>query len=996
MRYASLSVVLAVFSLGTVQAELLPNGEFNAGGQKPDGWTLSGGQGNWDRQHLSVTGNGNDSNFWRTDCTLSPGGFYWFEVRLRRTSGDGSAIVGPALANRDTLPANSWSWQRYAFRVPDGAGKTYIRLGQWHARGTIEFDTVRLSRALPVHQDFGGLALGDGESLNDGVYTFQGSYAHNTSNHHRPLARATPSFNSDRWGFGANDELIYRFELPGYRLLGGKAEFHLNYHIVGGAELAVSRNGSQWHAIASRSELGNAAADLPASLLPANVLYLRVRSLPGKASFQINHVEFQARVEGPPRKLLGRTEVAVIEPAESLASIRAITLGEKSTAVAPAVNLELAASAACALSVAPSVADEDGRETKLPAQSLRLEAGQSGKLPITLPPQAPGEHRLTVVLSADGKPAARATLPFSVHDYYRHDYGARLAGVQGPAAVWWCDAGHKIPRQRALPTATAEAATLSAARGDREAVQIIVAPQVDLKNLKVEATPLVGPGGHTIARERIRLLRVHYHYVEHPTDRSSVRDFWPDALPPLAKPVDVPAGQNQPIWVLVDVPRDAVAGDYRGSVTLSADGFRAEAPLRLHVWNFTLPERNHVETAYGFSPGNVFRYHQLKTEADKRHVLDLYFQCLSEHRISPYDPTPLDPIRTRFVPEANPPRAEVDFTAFDRAMRQAVERYHFSTFRLALQGMGGGTFESRHPPKIGKFDEGTPQYQAMFASQVQQIERHLREKGWLDMAYVYWFDEPDPKDYGFVINGMRRLKQYAPGLRRMLTEQPEPELQGAVDLWCPVSNAYDHARAEPRRAAGEQFWWYVCTGPKAPYCTLFIDHPATEMRVWLWQTWQRKITGTLVWETNYWTSPSAFPQQPQNPYDDPMGYVSHSVHSPGVRQFWGNGDGRFVYPPEAAAVPGASGPGPVLAPPVSCLRLEMLREGIEDYEYLYLLRERMAARRARLSAAELARLESLLDVPASITTDATSFTTDPAPILARRAAVAEAIERLGE
>ena len=48
--------------------------------------------------------------------------------------------------------------------------------------------------------------------------------------------------------------------------------------------------------------------------------------------------------------------------------------------------------------------------------------------------------------------------------------------------------------------------------------------------------------------------------------------------------------------------------------------------------------------------------------------------------------------------------------------------------------------------------------------------------------------------------------------------------------------------------------------------------------------------------------------------------------------------------PMAAAVPGRDGGEPVLEPPVSSIRWEMLREGIEDYEYLYLLRELLAER----------------------------------------------------
>ena len=74
----------------------------------------------------------------------------------------------------------------------------------------------------------------------------------------------------------------------------------------------------------------------------------------------------------------------------------------------------------------------------------------------------------------------------------------------------------------------------------------------------------------------------------------------------------------------------------------------------------------------------------------------------------------------------------------------------------------------------------------------------------------------------------------------------------------------------------------------------------------------------------------------------------------------------------------------------------MLREGIEDYEYLYLLRDLLEQRRGRLTAPEAERIESLLEVPAAITTNMTTFTTDPAPIYARRAEIAAAIEALSE
>jgi hypothetical protein len=339
-------------------------------------------------------------------------------------------------------------------------------------------------------------------------------------------------------------------------------------------------------------------------------------------------------------------------------------------------------------------------------------------------------------------------------------------------------------------------------------------------------------------------------------------------------------------------------------------------------------------------------------------------------------------------------QVKLDFTAWDKAMERAIDHYGFNSFRLGIPGMGGGTFHSRNEPELLGFGESTPHYKALFSSYCAQVQEHLRAKGWLDEAYVYWFDEPDPKDYAFVNNGFAKLKAAAPDIPRMLTEQVEPALLGGPNIWCPISNHYRHDLAEQRREHGEKFWWYVCTGPKAPYCTLFIDHPGTELRVWLWQTWQRKIDGILVWQSNYWTSSAAYPDQdrPQNPYEDPMGWTSGYSTPAGQKRPWGNGDGRFIYPPVKAA--DGRPAAPVLEGPVDSIRWEMLRDGIEDYEYFVILKRLIAAKRDKLSAAEKNRYMALLEVPGEVTKEMTVFTTDPGPIERHRDQIARAIGAL--
>jgi len=583
--------------------------------------------------------------------------------------------------------------------------------------------------------------------------------------------------------------------------------------------------------------------------------------------------------------------------------------------------------------------------------------------------------------------------------FYAADYGELLPASAEGIAVWWCDATRKISRQRALPREHGLAVRMEAARNEFEAAQIVVRPEKELVGLTGRASPLVGPGGAVIAADRIQLLQVGYVRANVPTDKLGLADEWPDPLPPLDKPIDVEANRNQPLWLLVHVPAGAVPGDYRGTVTLEAEGFSAEVPVELHVWDFTLSDRPFTQSGFGLSPGRIAQYHGLKTEQDKRAVYAKYLKAFADHRISPYTPNPFDPIQYKFEAEADPPRCEIDFSRFDAAMEEAIREYHITSFMLSLPGMGHGTFHERAEGELAGHKAGTPRYEAMMRSMLEQVQSHLDEKGWLDLAYVYWFDEPDEKDYAFVRQGMERLKKYAPRIRRLLTEEPVKELTEVVNLWCPISHHFKPEDAEPLMAKGDQFWWYVCTGPKQPYCTLFIDHPATALRVWLWQTWQRDISGVLIWETVYWTSPTAFPGSLQNPYADAMGYRTGYGQPVGTQAYWGNGDGRLLYPPLSAA---GGSETPVLDPPVSSLRLEVLRDGIEDVDYLHLLKvavdslaKRTDSVKSVTNSGVLAEARGLLEVPAAITASMTDWTFDSRPIHARRGAIGRMIECLG-
>lgn len=739
--------------------------------------------------------------------------------------------------------------------------------------------------------------------------------------------------------------------------------------------------------------------------------------------------------------------------------------------------------------------------------------------------------------------------------------GGLLAQPDPGVQVWWAlSSATKVQPSSPAPAQSSPVITLRTARSEWECVQIVIQSTRPLRQLRIQVADLAGPGTTVFPASAQEILLAHFVQAETASDRSTKPGAWPDPLEPATGPFDVPALSNQSIWLRVHSETQQTAGTYRGRIVLRSEDWQATLPLEITVYNFTLPERLTCQTAFGFSPEIVFRYHRLTNEASRRLVLDKYWANLAAHHISPYDPAPLDPIRVTW-PDVTPParptsgwqgarlvtnevhqgqgallvyddqphstvtatyeplitippaglqlrfwyrtalpghramvslnhydaqgnwisgnnldvvitgdgrwqlferhlksfpagarsvrlnlmgtvwtdageklgliwyddvsladaatgeellrggdfepivrrelclpaaqlKANLDFGAWDKAMAKAWDVYHFNSFSAHVPGLGGGTFHELAEPSLRGFSEQDPEYPILLGSYARQLEGHLRAKGWLDRAYIYWFDEPSEDQYPYLQNGFAKLKRYCPDIPRMITKLVEPGLIGGPNLWCPISDQFDPVTAASRRALGERFWWYVCTGPKAPYAGLFLDHPAPEMRVWLWQTFQRHISGILVWQCNYWTSDTAYPPSgpAQNPFADPMSWTTGYGTPSGQRIPWGNGDGRFIYPPRAATESNVT--DPCLEGPVDSIRWEQLRDGLEDYEYLTILSRALEDRRSSLAAARVRELEALLVVPEAITRSMTEFTRDGAPIEIQRDKVARAIEAL--
>jgi hypothetical protein len=1149
-----LSLALLAVSAGNIcfSGIELPNGSFDKNAKAGvSGWQLDGRPGNYaagvgvknsNALSLRIGDDGKNPGQWRSDILpFKPGGVYGFRFKARSEKASGGTLTtGTDFANVDVgVPGLEWKQYGYCFVAPLNPGaKHYVKFGLWNCTGDFFIDDVELFEVEPVYSHESGFVLGSEERIDGNLYCFNGDFGAYSRNHSRNLSGSTASFNSQRWCLGAGGYIDYKHSLEGHRLLSGSITVDCGYYHSGAMQVLVSEDQKSWKVLGELSALGSKSFDLPKQMLPAATVFVRLAGKKDGCNLQVYDYHLECRIDGAPLEMRGYTRyVEKITESEKLQVVvkSASFDAERQSGV---VELKLDNKSGAALSQSVSLNCVNPLTGQSSGFTKKFELSAAGTDTLSIPFEVPGTGDWSVRISVGDMYASRFSL--TVPPFFDSSYGELLPSKNKDIALWQASSGWKISRGRRLPQKMSKGLEIKLAANESESVQLVLRAEKDLHGIAVKATDLKC-NGRSLPAGSVEIDVVGYVPVKQPTDATGVIADWPDPIFPQKTPCELKEGENHPFWVRVTLPKGVKAGAYTGHINISGKGVAEQVPLLVNVFGFELPDRMSCETAFGMNHNRICQYHRLKTETQRREVVAKYLKCLSDYKISPYDPAPLDrwtvefkglpawrggeyikgdaaegewsykvtdnseksnvnasyadPIKLtgkalkvsfshkslkpqrilftmtysradgswisgnnrdiwldgttewkheevvvkRFPKEAASFRlslwgagyyegksslgttwyddiviaeqasgkvlfddgdfereklgdlsVEFDWEAWDLQMEKAFNEYHFTTFRCRIQGLGGGTFMSRSEPNIAGVHEGDEAYAFLLEKYLKGVEQHLKEKGWLKHAYIYWFDEPSPKDYEFVMNGFAKLKRYAPELRRMLTEQVEPELIGGPNLWCPLTPKLNVEGLEERRKAGDEFWWYLCCSPKAPYTTIFIDHPGVELRLWLWQTWAERVTGILVWESVYWHSSCAYPDSVQNPYEDSMGWVNHV--DKGVRKPWGNGDGRFVYPPLSAAAAGSK--GPVTEGPVPSVRLEMLRDGLGDYEYFVILKKLLAERGSKLNAQASKEMESLLKVPKNVSKSLTEFNTDPAAIERHREKIARAIEVL--
>jgi hypothetical protein len=500
----------------------------------------------------------------------------------------------------------------------------------------------------------------------------------------------------------------------------------------------------------------------------------------------------------------------------------------------------------------------------------------------------------------------------------------------GRASVWAASPMVRVFEDDLPPADGRADCAMEAARGEAESVQLCVRARRPLRDLRVDvATPPSGPGAVTVDCRRVGFVWVGQS-LRHPLAARREACWWPDPL--LAPtPVSLEADTTQPFWLTLRVPRNARPGLHVVKVAVrDAEGLVGEATVRLRVHSVVLPVRGHMRTAFALMDGFMRKLYGTVTPAVRR----AYTDYLLDHRINP------DDISRTSTPDLD----ELSY-ARDRGLNA------FNILNAVPEPERPVTWTC-----FAELKDYTPEFKATFLNRLDAVAPELERRGLLDLAYVYGFDERPPEFIPVITDLFGAIKRRHPRIKTVSTCWPPAgtdPLAMNIDCFVPLSSSYDPKVAASARARGGEVWWYVCMGPGFPYANWLFDNPLIEARVIWWQAFAYDVEGFLYWGLNIWERAGNDHLIP----DDSPRRIDWSVSSGGDYS-WLQGDGELIYA-------GANGP-------IGSLRMEAIRDGLEDFELL-----RLAAPAGKQTPAEATR---------PVTADRSHYTRDPAVLSAARRA----------
>ncbi len=561
-----------------------------------------------------------------------------------------------------------------------------------------------------------------------------------------------------------------------------------------------------------------------------------------------------------------------------------------------------------------------------------------------------------------------------------------------------------IPRE---PPAGGSAVRLAAARGEGESAQIAVLSKRDIEKVSVRLELPRNVQGACL--DQYEVSHCGFVPVDYPSNYYQVQaqpwerkipnslpgcdgwpGWWPDPLLP-ASSFKLSAYRTESIWLTFRIPKTTLPGDYHGCLRLvdeSSGQDVAELPLEVRVWDFELPERASLPAIYDVRLGPGARFWGAPFDEAYQELGSF----LAERRLCAdlVHPGP------RFQFKAG--HVTADFGAFDKAAQ-----WYFETcrFPVAYTPRDFYLFGWGHPPKAlfgirpypgqPPYEQADrsrlePEYKRVYQEMLRLFWNHICEKGWDDRFILYISDEP--------FEHLEPIRVQMKALCDMIHEvDPSiliysstwryfPAWRDALDIWGVGHDGRVPVQTLEELRLGGKRIWFTTDGQ------MCLDTPyAAIERLLPYYCFKYGAEAYEFWGVSWYTF-------------DPYRFGWHSFirqsDQPG-RTYWvryPNGDGFLIYPGRPLG----------FDRPVSSIRLEQAREGVEDFEYLRIASQwlrridgnpRFASLRTELEQALKAMLD-LVHTPSANGRYSLEILPDPQAVYRARFQLGEAITAISK
>lgn len=654
-------------------------------------------------------------------------------------------------------------------------------------------------------------------------------------------------------------------------------------------------------------------------------------------------------------------------------------------------------------------------------------------------------HYLSVpTLRRDELPTAQADARLTgvAEKYLGHTRYALPATGEG-LSVWFADTTVKLTPHTPAPgkQTTHPAARVSTAANEVQSFQLVVRPTKTVGFERVrfsefEADGIDAPLPASIAEA----LRLAYVPITKPSFLNPVtfRGAVADPLVPAEPDTLTPTAGNAGFWITLRTPAGTAPGTYRGTVTLEGTaGPIVAVPIELTVRDFELPEYSpfrsgmggaHLTKTIGESK-SIADYHRVHDKPDVSKLAGKYFDVMARNKFTPQNVAQYTDIGLEWTA---PPQGmnidapgntfklhDWDFTELNKTLTHYIDGLKVNNLGIVhtnpsvitmFKHLPGEALDeyNRHPPHstldwqnwreatLVGYDkrEGQDPYeeitQAQFDDLVMQFYRafaqNLDDHGWLDTAYIF-IDETHYRGYEPFLHYMRLLKSDPLTARirfawcvqnseafthRANPGDPSSPFEGLLDTYIPEIN---ECRGRWQRYYFEDYGiendrdkiWNYCTTTSR----VAIDTPGINNRAIALEVFNNGGSGFVLWASFIWDSQDHQASTHSNPWEQP--YTR-----------WGNGAMSYFYPPSKAGM--AEQKDFTITP---SLRVMTYRESVDDYEYAWMLEQRIAA--ARAAGRDVSAAQAVLDDVGRFFINTAQWSQNDAWYLDLRDRIAEAI-----